>query len=178
VSRRVVLAAVVGAVVVLVAVSVLQPASGRGSSGGTGGQPGQVAPLFQSTDVNGRPVALADDRGHRVVLNFWASWCVPCRAEFPVLKRLVAAHPDIVVLGVVFDDSDAAATAFLRSEGATWPGVRDPRAQIAGAYDVHAKPGIPVSILIDPSGRVKDRRAGPLNDDKEAAAFIAQVPAS
>jgi len=178
VSRRVVLAAVVGAVIVLVAVTLFRAAPASGPSGTTGGQPGQLAPLFQSTDVNGRPVALADDRGHRVLLNFWASWCIPCRTEFPVLKRLLAAHPDVIVLGVVFDDSDSAAAAFIRSQGATWPGVRDPRAQIAGAYDVHAKPGIPVSILIDPSGRVRGRQAGPLTDDQAAADFIAQAPAS
>ncbi len=177
-SRRVVLVAVVGAVVVLVAVTLFRSAPGGGTAGGTGGQPGQLAPLFQSTAVDGRPVSLADARGHRVLLNFWASWCIPCRTEFPVLERLIASHPDVVVLGVVFDDSDSAAAAFIRSQGSTWPGVRDPRGQIAGAYDVHAKPGIPISVLVDPSGRVRGRQAGPLTDDQAAADFIARAPAS
>lgn len=168
--------AVAGVAAALLAVTLFRPAPGAGPGGGTGGRPGQVAPLFQSTTLDGRAVALADDRGHRVVLNFWASWCIPCRTEFPVLERLVAAHPDLVVLGVIFDDSDRSAAAFVRSQGTTWPGVRDPRAQIADAYDVHPKPGIPVSILVDPSGRVRGRHAGPLTDDRAAADFIARAP--
>jgi cytochrome c biogenesis protein CcmG/thiol:disulfide interchange protein DsbE len=159
--------------VTVLAALLLRPAGGGGgAASGNGGQPGQVAPLFESTDLSGKPVRLADYRGHRVVLNFWASWCVPCRTEFPVLKRLLVSHPDVVVLGVVFDDSDGPARAFLQSEGATWPGVRDPRGQVAGAYQVRAKPGIPVSILIDASGRVRDRRFGPLTDDAAGSAFI------
>ena len=162
----------------------LRPAGGGGSGGasgrasGTGSQPGPAAPLFDSTDLAGKPVRLADYRGHRVVLNFWASWCVPCRTEFPVLKRLIQIHPDVVVLGVVFDDSDGPAGAFFRSENATWRAVRDPKGQIAGAYQVHAKPGIPVSVLIDASGRVRDRRFGPMADDAAAAAFVGQASAT
>ncbi len=171
--RRRVLIALVVLVAVVVVVRLAAPSGGSGS--GPGGQPGQLAPLFDSTDVNGKRIQLADYRGHRVVLNFWASWCVPCRAEFPVLRRLVASHPDVVVLGVVFDDSDGPARAFLEAQRATWPGVRDPRSQIADAYDVHAKPGIPVSVLIDSTGRVKDRHFGPLADDGAALAFASQA---
>jgi peroxiredoxin len=78
----------------------------------------------------------------------------------------------VAVLGVVFSDADDPARAFLRAEAATWPGVRDPKGQIAGAYDVHAKPGIPVSILIDASGRVRAYQYGPLVDAAAADAFI------
>lgn len=169
--RRALIVVVIVAAVVLLSVGLLRPARSVGS----GAQLGQQAPLFESTDLSGQPVALKDFRGHRVVLNFWASTCVPCRAEFPVLKRLKAEHPDVIVLGVVFNDDDGSARQFMASEAATWPGVRDPHLQIANAYGVHAKPGIPVSVLIDPAGRVKERRLGPLTDDAAAAAFIGEA---
>ncbi|MDQ1415107.1 MAG: cytochrome c biosis protein CcmG, thiol:disulfide interchange protein DsbE [Acidimicrobiaceae bacterium] len=172
-TRRGLVGAVIAVGVVLVAVPFLRAA--KGPSGGTGGERGQQAPDFVSTDLGGQPVRLSSYRGRPVILNFWASWCQPCRAEFPVLRQLQSRNSDVVILGVVFDDADNPARAFLRSEGATWPGIRDPKAQIAGAYGVHAKPGIPVSILVDRSGRVVDHRYGPLVDQAAADAFIQEA---
>jgi peroxiredoxin len=157
---------------VLLGYAFLRPAK---SGAGAGAEVGRPAPLFASTDLSGRPLALSDYRGHRVVLNFWASWCQPCRAEFPVLRQMKSQHPDVVVLGVVFQDAADPARAFLRDQAATWPGVRDPKAQIADAYGVHAKPGIPVSILIDPAGRVRDVHYGPLADEAAAEAFLSKA---
>jgi cytochrome c biogenesis protein CcmG/thiol:disulfide interchange protein DsbE len=162
--------AVVAGGLVLLAIPYLRAARSPSAVG-----VGYAAPLFASTDLTGQPVVLGADRGHRVILNFWASWCVPCRSEFPVLKQALARHPDVVVLGVVFQDADGPAGAFMRSQGATWPGVRDPDAQIANAYGVHAKPGIPVSILIDRAGKIRARQYGALTDQAEADAFVNQA---
>lgn len=176
------MAGVVVVILVLVAIPLFRAAKGTSGAGGGGGPGGpgigQVAPLFESTDLSGRPVALAGYRGHRVVLNFWASWCVPCRAEFPVLKDLQSRHSDVVVLGVVFEDVDSAAGGFMRAQGATWPAVRDPKSQISGAYGVYPKPGIPVSILIDATGRIRGRQYGALGDRAAADAFVNQAPAA
>lgn len=174
--RKAVVAVAVVAGLVVVAAIFLLPADGPAA--GTGSQPGQIAPLFASTDLSGQKILLSAYRGHRVILNFWASWCIPCRAEFPVLKQLETSHPDVVVLGVVFDDADVPARAFMRAQGATWPGVRDPQAQIADAYGVHAKPGIPVSVLIAPDGRIQDRRYGGLANQTVADTFINEAPAT
>ena len=171
-GRRILTIAVVSGLAVLLAVGLFRPSGKSGAAGGTGSQPGQSAPLFQSTDLNGRPVALASYRGRSVLLNFWASWCVPCRGEFPILKRLQAENPNLALLGVVFQDGDASARAFMRSQGAIWPGVRDPDSQIATAYRVRPKPGIPVSILVSPSGRVIANRPGPLTSDAAAQNFV------
>jgi cytochrome c biogenesis protein CcmG/thiol:disulfide interchange protein DsbE len=170
----------VGAVVVLVLVVLAFPLfrPSSGAPGGSGPRVGQAAPPFVSTDLTGQPVDLAAFRGHPVVLNFWASWCIPCRAEFPVLKALLQRHPEVVVLGVVFQDPDASAGGFMRAQAATWPGVRDPKAQIADAYDVHAKPGIPVSILIDAMGTIRARQYGGLADQGAADAFLRPVGAA
>lgn len=175
-TRRALVAAAIVAGLLLLAVPYLR--ASRGPQGGSGGQPGQQAPLFSSTDLSGRPVVLSAYRGRPVVLNFWASWCIPCRTEFPVLRQMVARHPDVVLLGVVFQDVDGSARAFMGSEGASWPAVRDPEAQIADAYGVHAKPGIPVSILIGPSGRVVARQYGGLVDQATADAFVNQARAT
>ncbi|HEX3425342.1 MAG TPA: TlpA disulfide reductase family protein [Acidimicrobiales bacterium] len=158
-------------VVAILAVVFLRPA-GSTAGRGTGAEPGQQAPLFDTTDLTGQPVSLSSYRGHPVILNFWASWCIPCRAEFPVLKQLLGRDPRVVVLGVVFNDTDGPALAFMRQMGATWPGVRDPKSQIADAYDVHAKPGIPVSVLVDTTGRIVDRRYGGLTSVGDAVAFV------
>jgi cytochrome c biogenesis protein CcmG/thiol:disulfide interchange protein DsbE len=167
-ARRVLLVVVILAALFLLATPYLHAAKG-------GGAPavGQAAPLFTSTNLAGQPVALSAFRGHRVILNFWASWCVPCRSEFPVLQQLLGRHPDVVVLGVVFNDSDGPAHSFMQAEGATWPGVRDPKSQIADAYDVHAKPGIPVSVAIDATGHIRAYQLGPLTDQAAADTFLA-----
>ena len=166
-GRRALTIAVVSVAAVLLGVGLFRP-SGKSSVAG-------AAPLFVSRDLNGGPVALLSYRGHPVLLNFWASWCVPCRSEFPVLKRLQAETPDLAVLGVVFQDGDASARSFMQSQGATWPGVRDPKGQIAGGYGVRPKPGIPVSVLVGSSGRIIARRAGPLTSDRAAQDFVKQA---
>jgi cytochrome c biogenesis protein CcmG/thiol:disulfide interchange protein DsbE len=175
VSRRRIAAVVVAVVAAVVVVGLLLRPSGSGS--GPAGN-GQAAPLFQTFDLQGAPVALKDFRGHRVVLNFWASWCEPCRAEFSVLRQLRSAHPDVTVLGVVFEDTDGPARAFLKSQGATWPGLVDTNGQIALAYNVQRKPGIPVSVLVGPDGIIRNRRLGPLQNSTDAQAFLAFAPAS
>ena len=134
---------------------------------------GRAAPVFTATDLNGHDVRLADYRGHPVLLNFWASWCVPCKAEFPLLQAGLSRHGDLRVVGVVFNDSAKSARSFMRSRQASWPGVADPGAKIASAYHVGAKPGIPVSILVAPDGRVAARHLGPFTDAADLDRFLA-----
>ena len=124
---------------------------------------GERAPAFETFDLEARPVALGDYRGKVVLLNFWASWCVPCRREFPLLKEVHGG--DVVVLGVVFQDSRRPAAAFMREQGATWPGLVDPRGQIARAYGVGTRPGIPVTVAVSPDGRLRARHVGEAGRD-------------
>ena len=108
-----------------------------------------------------------------MILNFWASWCVPCRKEFPLLKEV--NQGDVAVLGVVYQDSKWAAASFMEDQKANWPGLIDPKGEIARAYGVAAKPGLPVTIAIDARGSLAKRHVGELRKgDLEALVATAR----
>jgi cytochrome c biogenesis protein CcmG/thiol:disulfide interchange protein DsbE len=150
-QRRVLLAA--GAVVAaVVAVVAFRPVGDDEPA-----RPG-AAPAFTTTDLEGARISLSDYEGRPVLLNFWASWCVPCRSEFPLFKEVDGKEVD--VLGVVFEDQRGPAADFMEDQSATWPGLVDPGGRIARAYGVARRPGIPVTVAIDRSGRIADRQIG------------------
>ena len=121
---------------------------------------GKAAPPVAGRNLAGGESSLARLRGRFVLLNFFASWCPPCRTESPELVRFAYSHPhgqQVAVLGVVYGDTAANAAAFERQVGATWPSVVDPGERIAISYGVDDPPQ---SFLIAPDGRVVDRILG------------------
>lgn len=144
--------------------------------GGRAGRPatvGRPAPAITTEDLHGGKVSLSSFRGQRVLVNFWASWCVPCRGEFPILQEAVRSHADLRVLGVVFDDGAEPAAAFMNDRRATWPGLVDPKHRIADAYGIAQKPGIPVTVLVDAAGIVRGRHLGPFTSSGDLERFLA-----
>jgi cytochrome c biogenesis protein CcmG/thiol:disulfide interchange protein DsbE len=129
---------------------------------------GERAPAFALADLDGQPVRLEDYAGRPVLLNFWASWCVPCVTEFPLLAAELRDHADegLAVVGIVYRDRSEAARTFGEQHGADWPLVMDPGEAVARAYGVF---GPPQSWLIDPDGRVFSRQIGPYSADELAA---------
>ncbi len=142
---------------VLVAVLATRPPATLTASSPLIGQP---APAAAGRNLAGGNSSLASLRGHWVLLNFFASWCPPCRTESPELVKFAFSHPAgqrVAVLGVVYGDTAANAAAFEQQLGATWPSIVDPSEQIAINYGVDDPPQ---SFLIAPDGRVVDRILG------------------
>ena len=83
---------------------------------------------------------LADLRGKPVLVNFWASWCTPCRKEFPFLQSLADKNPDIEVLGVTEDTIPSEARSFVKKKQATWPMLNDSGGAVAKEYGVRPIP--------------------------------------
>ncbi|QBS36725.1 TlpA family protein disulfide reductase [Thermaerobacter sp. FW80] len=124
--------------------------------------PGTPAPDFELRNLDGRPVRLSDFRGKVVFLNFWASWCYPCRQEMPEIRKLVAEEPDdLVVLGVTTSDkaSPQEIKDFVEANGYDWTFVYDEGSRVGRLYRVTF---IPTSYFIDPGGVVRARYIGPM----------------
>jgi len=121
---------------------------------------GKVAPTVAGTTLDGEEVSAADLRGRWVVVNFFASWCVPCLEEHPELLAFDAEHRatgDAALLGVTFDDKADDARAFFEEQGGTWPVIDDPENSIGVAFGVAQ---VPETFVIAPDGTVVQRYAG------------------
>ena len=116
-------------------------------------------------------------RGKVVVLNFWASWCVPCKAEAPVLERVQKRlqRDGGTVFGVTYKDAPGDSRAFVRQEKATWPNVRDDRLKLAPKYGTSQ---LPETFVIDRAGKVVAVSRGQIDQEfMDAALARAGVPA-
>jgi cytochrome c biogenesis protein CcmG/thiol:disulfide interchange protein DsbE len=123
---------------------------------------GDVAPPLSGTTIDGRTLSLADFRGKPVIVNFWASWCGPCRNEFPLFKDAEVRHPGLIILGVVFQDDPGAAAAFATQMNADWPSLTDPTGALASAYLMQFPPQ---SYFIDRTGVIRSRQFGEVTAD-------------
>jgi cytochrome c biogenesis protein CcmG/thiol:disulfide interchange protein DsbE len=125
---------------------------------------GRPAPDFTLTDLRGSPVSLSELRGRPVIVNFWASWCIPCLEEFPRLRAALDAHrdDDLAVIGVVYQDQWSTARAYMDTMRATWPAAMDPGGRVAASYGVY---GPPQTAFIDRSGIVRAQQFGPFDTE-------------
>jgi cytochrome c biogenesis protein CcmG, thiol:disulfide interchange protein DsbE len=127
---------------------------------------GRAAPLFTLPHLgNDEELSLASLRGKVVVLNFWASWCNPCKGEAPLLESVWNRYKDkgVVVVGVDAQDFDVDAQRFVDNAGITYPVVRDRHGSTLGHYGVT---GFPETWFIDARGRlVGEHVVGPLTEE-------------
>jgi thiol-disulfide isomerase/thioredoxin len=122
-----------------------------------------AAPAVTGKTLAGHKLSLASYRGHVVVINFWGSWCGPCRQEAPALGTLARQFQsgDVRFLGVDLGDNLSGAQAFMRTFRIGYPSLSDPSDQIALAFRGTVPPSaIPTTLLIDRSGRIAARIVG------------------
>ena len=149
-ARRGLWIAVAVAVPVALLITVLatrQPAQTR-----SGDSPliGKQAPAVDAMTIDDEPFRLSDTRGRWVLVNFFATWCVPCRLEHGDLIQ-ISQRRDAAVVGIVYSDSVQAVKEFRADEGGDWPMLTDPRGRVALDFGVA---GVPESYLLDPEGRI------------------------
>ncbi len=120
----------------------------------------QPAPGIRGETLDGQRFDLGDLEGRWVLVNFFASWCVPCIQEHPELKRFSAEHAaagDAEVVSVVYDNDQENTERFFAREGGDWPVVTDPQGRVALDYGVAR---VPESFLVDPDGVVRVKITG------------------
>ena len=119
----------------------------------------RAAPDFILTTFKGTTISLQDLRGKPVVINFWASWCPPCRIEAPLIERTWRAYKDrdLIFLGVNIQDRKADALNYIREFAITYPNGPDPTGEISIDYGVS---GLPVTFFVSRDGEVVRRWVG------------------
>jgi len=128
---------------------------------------GQAAPDFELADLDGNTVRLSDYRGSKVIVNFWASWCPPCRAEMPHMQKFHEryAKDGVVILGVnltSLEKGASAASAFAQKNGLTFPIVLDTDGSVLRQYNVTA---YPTTYVLDERGITEEIIVGPMTLD-------------
>ncbi|HKA91881.1 MAG TPA: TlpA disulfide reductase family protein [Haliangiales bacterium] len=139
-------------------------ALGASPAGAT--KPGDRAHDFSLPSIDGKSVTLSDLKGAVIIVDFWASWCGPCKKELPALDRLAAKYAGkVVVLAVNIDKERKKADAFLSQAKVSRATVLlDPAGKVAAAYDV---PTMPSSYVVDGHGIIKHVQAGYKSGDEE-----------
>lgn len=154
-------------VLILAGVAVLfwmgqQSPKGQVSTPAGGILPGQSAPNFTLTTLQGEQVKLSDYAGQVVMVNMWATWCPPCKAELPTIDAYYQEHSadGFVVLAINSQEAQSTVNTFISSTGFTFPVLLDSQGDVMGQYNVRA---LPTSFIIDRDGKVSYIHTGEIN---------------
>jgi len=126
---------------------------------------GAQAPDFALLDLEGELVRLTDLRGQPILINFWATWCGPCRLEMPIMQQRFEEFGDqgLIVLAVNFDEPQSIVQAFNSEIGLTFPILLDPGAEVQRLYRMR---GYPASFFVDQDGIIQAHHVGLMTEDQ------------
>ena len=127
---------------------------------------GKAAPGFDLEQVQGGQFDLEAYRGSPVVVNFWSTWCGPCKYEHPYLLRAARSNPDVRFLGVIYNDEPEKCRRYLSQAGSAYPHLVDDSSRTAIDYGVG---GVPETFFINRAGEIVHKQNGPL--DNRALSF-------
>ncbi|MCK4785988.1 MAG: TlpA family protein disulfide reductase [Desulfobacteraceae bacterium] len=144
------------------------PAPETASEPEVGPQIGKLAPVFKFTNPEGENISLSDFRGNSVVLNFWATWCGPCKFEMPLIQELAhdaeRAANGLILMTVNGGESADTVAKFMIEYGFSFPVLLDTQRGITRAYNVR---GIPTTFFIDKDGIIRDIKVGAFTSKTE-----------
>ena len=148
--------------------------TGSGSTSGQGPEIGKTAPGFTLKGLDGQEVSLSDLRGKPVLLNFWASWCGPCRLEMPFLQQIYEkwTGEGLVLLAVNLQEDQNTVQEFVRNGGFTFPILLSPGNEVPLAYNIR---GIPATFFIDADGIIRDIKIGAFSGVGEVESKLAKI---
>lgn len=124
---------------------------------------GNLAPDFELETIDGETVKLSDYRGEKVMVNFWATWCPPCRAEMPDMQKFHEEHDEGVILAVNLTETENSPRnvgKFLEEYGITFTVLEDKNTTVGNIYKAQS---LPTSYLINSEGKIHNIAVGPLN---------------
>ncbi|PRX41645.1 peroxiredoxin [Planifilum fimeticola] len=136
---------------------------------------GQTAPDFELTTLDGKTVRLSEVRGKGVLINFWASWCKPCRDEMPAIQRVYERHRDkgLEVLGVNIAETGVTVDGFVRHLDLTFPILLDQNREVTQLYGIGP---IPSSIFVSPEGKVVRKVSGQMQEGQIESMVLEILP--
>lgn len=125
---------------------------------------GHIAPPFSLSDLDFKTVGLANSNDHIVIINFWATWCVPCRIEMPELQNLYDEYADdVIILGVNLGESPQAVAQWVEEFDLTFDVLLDPLQSVAQLYQIRGQPS---TYIIDKAGMIRQVYYGPVSMQK------------
>ena len=126
-------------------------------------QAGKPAPDFELNSMDGSKVRLSDFRGHPVLINYWATWCPPCREELPIIQeRLEKYAPDLVVLAINAGEDPETVENYIAQNDFSFQVLLDPEWKAEALFGIYA---YPTSVFIDREGLIQGRYVGGMSED-------------
>ena len=127
---------------------------------------GNLAPDFQLQYLDGNTVSLSDLRGSPVIINFWATWCGPCRSEMPFIQEIYNEWQDrgLVILAINLRETSSLVSQFIQDNNLSFPVLLDANGNVALEYNVT---GIPTTFFIDKDGIIQESKIGPFSSKED-----------